>query len=204
MIILAFTDVHTSGYVDYTKKAYAEIKKKAKKADLILCLGDISFFGQGLEEAGVREIVVRARNTDVSRSTTVELSLLDEPKVKIDQLSYPKEVRYNEYYKVVFVIEKESFSNPQDTTVKLVRNEYGKEWSIGEVKGIENFVIDLQAKDLNPGTNSFEVIVNYYDSNGKQHSDESSFSIELVDVNIWQRIMIKFNQLGKKIGEWIG
>ncbi len=45
MIICAFGDSHMSA------KAFKEVKKKAKEADIVLCLGDVSIFGQGMEPA---------------------------------------------------------------------------------------------------------------------------------------------------------
>ncbi len=47
MIICAFTDTHTD------KRVFQQVKKKAKKADLVICLGDISVFGSGLENMGL-------------------------------------------------------------------------------------------------------------------------------------------------------
>jgi uncharacterized protein len=44
MKLLAFGDTHLS------KKAVQEIKKKAKKADFLICIGDISLGGAGLTE----------------------------------------------------------------------------------------------------------------------------------------------------------
>ena len=44
MKILAFTDLHAS------KKALAEIKKKSKDADLIVCCGDFTVFGKSAKE----------------------------------------------------------------------------------------------------------------------------------------------------------
>ena len=44
MKILAFTDHHTS------KVAIAKVREKAKDAELIICGGDITNFGDGLKE----------------------------------------------------------------------------------------------------------------------------------------------------------
>ncbi|MFH1316553.1 MAG: metallophosphoesterase [Candidatus Woesearchaeota archaeon] len=49
MKILTFVDIHTS------KKAMEKIKEKAKNADLLVCAGDVSIFGQGLNE-GLKEL----------------------------------------------------------------------------------------------------------------------------------------------------
>lgn len=45
MNILAFTDVHAN------KRLLKEIVKKAERAELLVCSGDLSFFGKGLEES---------------------------------------------------------------------------------------------------------------------------------------------------------
>ena len=44
MKIVAFSDTHLS------KACVRKIKKKAKKADILICAGDISWFGTGLKE----------------------------------------------------------------------------------------------------------------------------------------------------------
>jgi Icc-related predicted phosphoesterase len=47
MIICAFTDLHAD------RKSFIQVKKKAEKADLIICTGDMSIFGRGLEAVGL-------------------------------------------------------------------------------------------------------------------------------------------------------
>ena len=45
MKILAFTDVHTN------KKMLTTLVKKAKQADILVCCGDLSVFGEGLKQS---------------------------------------------------------------------------------------------------------------------------------------------------------
>ena len=50
MKILAFTDIHRADS-KIIKKALFDIVKKAAQADILICCGDISFFGQGFRSA---------------------------------------------------------------------------------------------------------------------------------------------------------
>jgi len=51
MKVLCFTDWHGgTDYNEFSGDALASIKKKAKNVDLILCTGDITLFGNAMEE----------------------------------------------------------------------------------------------------------------------------------------------------------
>ena len=47
--------------------------------------------------------------------------------------------------------------------------------------------------------NEFKILVNYKDKNNRNYKTEEKFSIDLVNVTLWQRIQIFFNELGKFI-----
>lgn len=71
MKILAFTDTHTDSH------AMAKIKQKAEKADLLICCGDFTVFGDGLKEAlkqmnsmGKKVLLVHGNHESLDRVKT--------------------------------------------------------------------------------------------------------------------------------------
>jgi len=90
MKILAFVDLHRNG------KALEEIKKKSKKADIIVCAGDISIFENKLDKllfqlnSLKKEILIIRGNHESEESLKYLSKLLSNIKY-IDEKSYIKD-----------------------------------------------------------------------------------------------------------------
>jgi len=143
------------------------------------------------------EVPVKARNKEVSKFSYVDFDVLDEPKLKVSELGFPSEVEFEQKYEVVFVLEKESKSNPVDIDVEFEHSGIKDGWEIEELFKDRRFVLNLQGRDMNAGKNDFKILIKYKDGNSRVYEAEKSFSIELVNVNLWQRIQIFFNGIGK-------
>ncbi len=143
------------------------------------------------------EVPVKARNEEVSKFNYIDFRVLDEPKINVSKLEFPTEVNFDQKYEVVFVLDKESNSNPVDIDVEFEHSGIKDEWTIEELFEDRRFVLNLQGSDMKAGKNDFKILVKYKDKNSKVYETEKEFSVELVNVNLWQRVYIFFNGINR-------
>lgn len=174
-------------------------ENKCEKFDLGIMHDKNLNFSVKYSQAGEREIPVKARNNQVSKFAYIKFNVLDEPKVRISKLEYPKNVSFEDKYKVVFVLEKGSKSDPVYIKVDFGQNGFKNAWMIDSLSKDRRYEITLQGSNLKAGKNEFKIFVDYEDKNNKGYETEREFFIELVNVNLWQRIQIFFNELGRFI-----
>lgn len=156
-------------------------------------------FSVNYSKAGERDMPVKARNNQVTKFNYIKFNVLDEPKIKISNLEFPESVLFDDKYKVVFILGKESYSNPVDIEVIFEYNNIKKIWDVNELSEDNKYEINLQGSDLNVGRNKFKILVNYKDKNNREYKTEQEFYIELVNVTLWQRVLIFFNNIEKFI-----
>jgi len=173
------------------------LKNDCKDFDLGINQGKTLSFSTNFEKPGNFDIPVKAINKDISKTIYQRVSILDKPAISINEISFPSEVLYNESYRIVFNVKKESQSNPLDVNIKLSEKWTNKEWQVDELKADQEFILELQGRDLSEGKNDFNISVGYYDRKGNEYHDNVEFAISLVEVNFWQSIALFFNDLGK-------
>jgi len=143
--------------------------------------------------AGKQEIVVKASNGEVSKNSFFDITVYDEPSIEIDELTYPNEVRYKEMYELSFILNKRSKFAPSDVSIRI--EPVGKEWELNQLNENRKFVLKMYGSELKVGENKFNILVNYMDKRGKKYSNEEEFSVSLVDVGFFRRIIIFFKNL---------
>jgi len=172
-------------------------EEECSKFDLGIMQSRSVTFSVNYSKSGKMEVPVKARNKDVSKFNYIDFRVLDEPKIEVSELEFPMDVNFDQKYEVVFVLEKESSSNPVDIDVEFEHSGIKDEWTIEELFEDRRFVLNLQGSDMKAGKNDFKILVKYKDKNSKVYETEKEFSIELVDVNLWQRVYIFFNGINR-------
>ncbi len=145
------------------------------------------------KEIGTQEVVIKASNEDVSKSGFLDMVVFDNPSIEVDKIVYPKEVQYKDMYEVSFVLNKKSMFAPYNITIKV--EPVDKEWEINQLSENRKFVLGMYANELKAGENNFEILIRYKDKNGKEYETSEEFKISLVNVNIFQRIILFFRHL---------
>jgi transglutaminase-like putative cysteine protease len=145
------------------------------------------------KEIGVQEVVVKASSKDVSKSGFLDMVVYDKPSIDIDELVYPKKVEYKDMYEVSFILNKKSMFAPYNITIEV--EPVDKEWEINQLSEDRMFRLKMYANELKAGENNFEILIRYKDRNGKEYETSEEFKINLVNVNIFQRIILFFRHL---------
>ena len=103
----------------------------------------------------MQEIVVKASNMDVSKSTFVDITVYDKPSIDISELVHPEEVSYKDMYEISFILNKKSRFAPYNITIGV--EPVGKEWKLNQLNEDRKFVLKMYGSGLKRGKNNFEI-----------------------------------------------
>jgi len=190
-------DVRNAGNV-YLEGLNVCILDDCKKLSLGITQEDKVSFNFNPKEIGMQEIVVKASNEDASKSTFLDITVYDKPSIEINELVHPTEVRYNDIYEISFVLSKKSMFAPYNVSIRA--EPVNRKWELSELKESRKFVLKMYGSELKAGENNFEILIDYKDKRGKSYSTSNEFKMELVNVNVFQRISIFFKGIVKGIG----
>ena len=110
------------------------------------------------------------------------------------EIEYPDEVEYKDNFKISFLLSQESKSIPKNIEITLFQNNFKKTWTLEELSADRKLVINLLGKDLKKGVNEFNIIVKYEDGNGRPYETKEMFFVELINVKLFQNVVLVFNQ----------
>jgi hypothetical protein len=147
-------------------------------------------FGLKPETSGAQEVVVTASNKDIKKSAFIDIVVYDRPSIEITNITYSPEVSYNNTFEISFVLKKKSSFPPYYVNINL--EPVSKEWEINQLNEDRKFIIKMRGSELNAGENNFEILITYKDLNGKQYLTSDEFTVNLINVNIFQRIALFF------------
>jgi translation elongation factor EF-1beta len=185
-------DVKNIGNV-YLEDLNICLEEECRKLSLGITEEDKVNFNFKPKEVGVQEIVIKANNKDVSKNALLDISVYDEPSIEIDELVHPTEIEYKDIYEIAFVLNKKSRFAPDNVSIKI--EPVDKEWNLNQLKKSRKFVLKMYGNELKAGENNFKIIVTYNDRKGKSYKTSKEFNLKLVNVNIFQRMVIFFKHL---------
>lgn len=179
----------------YLEDINACLEEDCKKMDLGITQNEKINFNFKPKIAGAQEAVIKASNKDVSKSTFLDVTVYDKPSIEIAELTHPEEVRYKDVYEISFILNKLSKFPPYNITIKIEPSD--EEWTITQLNENRKFILKMYGNKLRVGENNLKVSIDYKDKNGKSYEKIKEFKLNLVDANIFQRIIIFFKGLFK-------
>ena len=152
---------------------------------------------------GQKEMPVTLRNEIVSKSSYVSYKIDDEPKIEIEEIKLPSDISYGRNFTISFMLAKKSISNPKNVQVVFRQNGIDKKWLINELAQSREYVLDLEASQLNYGENKYKVSVNYKDGLNKQYNIKKEFSLNFTNVTLLQRLLLSINGFENLNNEYV-
>ncbi len=189
-------DIKNVGNV-YLDNVNVCLENDCKKIELGITQEEKISFNFEPKEAGAQEVVIKANNEEVSKSTFLDVVVYDKPSIEISELVYPEEARYKDMYEISFILDKKSIFMPYNVSISV--EPIDKEWELNQLSEDRRFILKMRGGELRAGENRFKILVDYKDKNGKGYSTIKDFGISLVDVTILQRITIFFKDIGRGI-----
>ena len=123
----------------------------------------------------------------------MKIAVMDLPAVKIKEVEYPKSVKYKDDFKVSFLLDKISASEPEEVELVL-SGPRGKKWTMDKLSDSRKFVLEMESSGLQK-KNDFFVKVKWKDQRGKEYSEKESFSILVESGSIGDSLVMIFNGL---------
>ncbi|MFH2028334.1 MAG: transglutaminase domain-containing protein [Nanoarchaeota archaeon] len=156
------------------------------------------------KKTGEQELLIEVKTTKPLQNQFLEVNVKDIPKVEINELKNPDKALFDEDYLVSFILDKRSASDPKYIKIVLDQEGFKKTWELEELINDKKFDINLKGRDLGVGENGLKIEITFYDENNKEYKAEKRFTIDLIDVNLIQRVQIFFTDIGKWIGRLVG
>lgn len=147
-----------------------------------------------VDKSGNYEKDLIVRGDKITKTTKVNLSILDEPKISIINLTYPTNISYNENSSISYLISKDSFSNPVNVKITLTNGYATKNWNLDYLNNNQNYIVYLDTSDLSK-VNDFILNISYEDLNGKTYSVKDTFTINLNDLSTFENAEIFYKDV---------
>lgn len=145
--------------------------------------------------AGKQESIFMAKNADISKAEYIGYVVLDKPDIKITEIKIPKEVEYNNNFKIEFLLSKNSLSVPKNVEVILLYNNVKQTWELKELTESRKIIVNMIGKGLRKGFNEIMLNAKYEDGNGRNYEINETTGIELVNVTFFQSIVLVLNHM---------
>jgi transglutaminase-like putative cysteine protease len=149
---------------------------------------------------GQQESVLSVKNADVSKAEYIGYNVLDKPEIKINEIENPADVEYNDNFNISFLLSRGSNSIPHKVEITLFQNKFKKAWNVKKLSEDRKLIVNLEGKNLKKGINEFNIVVKYEDGNGKPYETKETFFVELVNVKLFQNVLLAFNQFVLFVG----
>ncbi|MBW3022537.1 hypothetical protein KY308_00345, partial [Candidatus Woesearchaeota archaeon] len=132
---------------------------------------------------------------DVSIAGFAEVIVFDVPELEITELKAPKKISYKENATVSFVLNKKSFSSPKNVVIELQSSAKTKEYRLDSLDESKEFEFLLWGKELPEISNSLTVKISYEDLRGNRYFKTESFSTNLENIPVLERVVLFFKNL---------
>lgn len=158
---------------------------------------DVSFAAPYLE--GKSELIVTAKNEQVSRANSVNIKALDLPHIEISDLKYPENITFDGVLELSFDLDKTSNSKPQNVTLTYEQNWMKRTWEISELQEKRRFVLELFGNNFLEGSNKISINVTYKDRHGREYELDKMVYINLINVTPAQKTKILLNRFANYV-----
>jgi hypothetical protein len=137
---------------------------------------------------GEHELLISAKNNEISKSDSVFLDIKNYPILNITELYVPSKLSYDDNFNVEFVLD--GVNNPKNIDVLLKVNNLEQNWELSTLNSQKKFIISMNSVDLYPIENDVEIILSYLDENGKIYTESKSTSIHLTNLSFFEKIVL--------------
>lgn len=152
-------------------------------------------FTKQYAQSGKQIILITAESEHISKTVKVEILAEERPKLEIKDITYPEAPRFSEPIEVKFLVSKETYSSPENVTIKMAQSIGTKRWDIPILEQSKEFSVTIPAYELSASTSEVVISAEYYDKEGKKYAAEQKFNIELEKLNIGENLRMMFNKI---------
>ncbi|MBS3122856.1 transglutaminase domain-containing protein [Candidatus Woesearchaeota archaeon] len=155
---------------------------------------DVSFIKKNLKE-GQYELLITAKNKDISKVSKINFIVEEKPKLRINDIIYPKEAAFSEPVLIQFTVFKDTKSVPNNVSVKMFYNFGSEVWVIDRFLENREFTITIPSYQLAAKANNFKISVDYYDQNNIKYNTDKEFTINIKELTIKEKMILYYNRV---------
>ncbi len=151
--------------------------------------------GTGTRDAGEQVATITAMSDDAVAKASVGFFLLDKPLLKIEAAEAPAMVHYGDEFAATLRLTKGSTAAPKNVQVTVRGELVTQEFDLGTLDSSLDLTLAMQGRDLQADANVFTVTARFTDEKGTPYETTNTFTVELVEVTMWQRVKIFFKSI---------
>ncbi len=181
-----------------------EIKEICKKQSLSIAEKKNISFKLKFSTIGMKDITVSAKAGKIIEKDSIMFDVVDVPVLSIADISYPKEVKLEQPFKIAFTLVSDSKAKPRSILVSISSKSFEKQWFIKSMDTNRKFIINIAENSLSAVNNTFTIRLNYKDDLDRKYSVEKSFVIKVIKPTIKDRAILFLNSLNENTLYLIG
>lgn len=138
-------------------------------------------------------LLFKVSSAQLEKKTPVKIAVMDLPEIEIKDAEYPNLVKYKDNFKVSFLLDKVSASEPEEVELVL-SGPRGKTWKMDRLMNSRKFFLEMESSGL-AKENHFFIQVKWKDKRGKEYVEEESFSVSVEATSFGDSLVMTFNGL---------
>ena len=153
------------------------------------------FYDKNFTTEGIKTIQIKAYNDELLKTYYATINVLDKPKIRIYNITYPATARFDDTFDIGFSISKESASNPKNIKVTVTNPVMKKEWFFSALTSDKSFRIISDGAAMKMNDNQYTINVAYQDEKNNNYLATEKFTIKS-EANFGQKIILALNVAG--------
>ncbi|MBW2969737.1 transglutaminase family protein [Candidatus Woesearchaeota archaeon] len=141
------------------------------------------------EKPGPQEIEITAKSGSTTKKAILTIIRMDEPKIKIKDITTPETVLYGEPFELKFTLERESIAFPQNVAIEVKGGGATAKVDVGELTINQEIIVNIQSEQLFSRKPTFDIKANYKDMFGKQYSTEGETTVNIQKMPFYKRLL---------------
>ncbi|MBT3720985.1 transglutaminase domain-containing protein [archaeon] len=173
------------------------LEKNCEKINLGISQTKNISFTPVISIIGESEIIISAKNSEVTKTNQLRVIVEDKPKLNILDVVYPDILEFGPEFKVDFQVSKTSIAKPKNAVVSFYFNDRITNWNIDEIDATQRFTIELDKSMLNIENNNFAIKVVYYDNKNNEYIERFEKNLPIKEPSFIQKIVMWFSKFGR-------
>jgi len=169
------------------------IEKVCEEITLPPATEKTSAITQTSEKAGWQKILVSLTNPEVDKKSSFEYLIYDPPSVSITP-QYPAKVKYGENIPLTIILDKTSFTSPQNVVINIKSGRFEQTWELTSLQKQEQLTVLLEKPPLT-SENKFMIEVKWQDEKKKSYTSSQTILIIGQAQNISDHVKMFLNEI---------
>ena len=149
---------------------------------------------------GISAISVSAVANGKFAAEFVTLTVLDETRLEILNVTVPRTIRYGDERTLAFLVRRESMSVPKSVRATVTHPRFSHTWDATDPSVNQEFTLRFFGNNLKPGENTLAITVEYEDAFGVLHVESADVPIALIELSLVDRIDLWLTMFSERFG----